>query len=207
MSTPISSSGGFRNERQILATLEHPYITRLIDGGTTDDGRPYFVMDYIDGLPLYRYCDKNRLGIRERLRLFCRVCEAVEYAHQRRVIHRDLKPSNIFVANDGTPRLFDFGIAKLLDPSLASDTLQPTATALRMMTVDYASPEQIRGEKVTFATDVYSLGVILFELLTGFRPYLLESRAPHDVARVRYATMASLAQAMPLQRRMAAYPP
>lgn len=173
----------FRNERQILATLEHPYITRLIDGGTTEDGRPYFVMDYIDGLALYRYCEKNRLSIRDRLQLFCRVCEAVEYAHQRLVIHRDLKPSNIIVTNDGTPRLLDFGIAKLLDPELASDTLQPTATALRMMTVDYASPEQVRGEKVTFATDVYSLGVILFELLTGFRPYVLTSRAPHDVAK------------------------
>lgn len=173
----------FRNERQILAALDHPFITRLIDGGTTDDGRPYFVMDYIDGLPLYRYCDRQRLSVAERLRLFCRVCEAVEYAHQKLVIHRDLKPSNIFITNDGTPRLLDFGIAKLLDPNLAIDTLQPTATALRMMTVDYASPEQVRGEKVTYATDVYSLGVILFELLTGYRPYKIESRSPHDVAR------------------------
>ncbi|CAN5399199.1 hypothetical protein BH10ACI2_BH10ACI2_17180 [soil metagenome] len=173
----------FRNERQILAALDHPFITRLIDGGTTDDGRPYFVMEFIDGLPLYRYCDKNRLSIRERLVLFCRVTEAVEYAHHRLVIHRDLKPSNIFIANDGSPRLLDFGIAKLLDPELASYTLQPTATARRMMTVDYASPEQVRGEKVTYATDVYSLGVILFELLTGHRPYKLTSRSPHDVAR------------------------
>lgn len=173
----------FRNERQILATLDHPYITRLIDGGSTDDGRPYFVMEYIDGYPLYRYCDKKKLGVAERLELFSRVMEAVEYAHQKRVIHRDLKPSNIFITTDGSPRLLDFGIAKLLDPDLASDTLQPTATALRMMTVDYASPEQVRGEKVTFATDVYSLGVILFELLTGYRPYRVASRSPHDVAR------------------------
>ena len=173
----------FRNERQILAALDHPFITRLIDGGTTEDGRPYFVMEYIDGLPLYRYCDRQRLSIEERLKLFCRVCEAVEYAHQKQVIHRDLKPSNIFITNDGTPRLLDFGIAKLLDPELAIDTLRPTATALRMMTVDYASPEQIRGEPVTYATDVYSLGVVLFELLTGFRPYALPSRSPHDVAR------------------------
>ena len=173
----------FRNERQILAALDHPFITRLIDGGTTDDGRPYFVMEFIDGLPLYRSCDKNRLSINERLRLFCRISEAVEYAHQKLVIHRDLKPSNIFIANDGTPRLLDFGIAKLLDPEMASDTLQPTATALRMMTVDYASPEQIRGEKVAYATDVYSLGVILFELLTGHRPYKVKSRSAHDVAR------------------------
>lgn len=173
----------FRNERQILAALDHPFITRLIDGGTTDDGRPYFVMEYIDGLPLYRYCDREKLDLNQRLQLFSRICEAVEYAHQRRVIHRDLKPSNIFITNDGSPRLLDFGIAKLLDPELAIDTLQPTATALRMMTVDYASPEQIRGDKVTFATDVYSLGVILFELLTGFRPYPFSSRSPHEVAR------------------------
>lgn len=173
----------FRNERQILAALDHPFITRLIDGGTTPDGRPYFVMEYIDGQTLYRHCDKKRLSINERLELFCRVCEAVEYAHGRQIIHRDLKPSNVFVTNDGQPRLLDFGIAKLLDPEMASDTLQPTATALRMMTVDYASPEQVRGEKVTYATDVYSLGVILFELLTGRRPYKLKSRSPHDVAR------------------------
>lgn len=173
----------FRNERQILATLDHPYITRLIDGGSTDDGRPYFVMEYIDGFPIYRYCDKNKLGILARLELFCRVMDAVEYAHQKRVIHRDLKPSNIFITTDGSPRLLDFGIAKLLDPDLAIDTLQPTATALRMMTVDYASPEQVRGEKVTFATDVYSLGVILYELLTGYRPYRLTSRSTHEVAR------------------------
>lgn len=173
----------FKNERQILATLEHPYITRLIDGGSTDDGRPYFVMEYIDGSPLYRYCDRNRSDIEERLELFGRICEAVEYAHQKMVIHRDLKPSNIFVTGDGTPRLLDFGIAKLLDPDLAHDTLQPTATLLRMMTVDYASPEQVRGEKVTFASDIYSLGVILYELLIGYRPYVIASRAPHDVAK------------------------
>lgn len=173
----------FRNERQILATLEHPYITRLIDGGTTDDGRPYFVMDYIDGLPLYRYCDKNRLTIRERLELFGRICEAVEYAHHKMVIHRDLKPSNVIVTEDGTPRLLDFGIAKLLDPELAHDTLQPTATALRMMTMDYASPEQVRGDKITFESDIYSLGVILFELLTGYRPYAVTGRSPHEMAR------------------------
>lgn len=173
----------FRNERQILAALDHPFITRLIDGGTTPDGRPYFVMEYLDGQTLYRYSDKKRLTIDERLDLFCRVCEAVEYAHGKQVIHRDLKPSNIFVTNDGQPRLLDFGIAKLLNPEMASDTLQPTATALRMMTVDYASPEQVRGEKVTYATDVYSLGVILFELMTGRRPYKIKGRSPHDVAR------------------------
>lgn len=174
----------FRIERQILATLSHPYITRLLDGGTTDDGRPFFVMDYIAGLPLYRFADENRLTINERLKLFVKICEAVEYAHQNLIIHRDLKPSNILVAKDGSPRLLDFGIAKLLDPELSADTLQPTATAMRMMTVDYASPEQIRGEQVTFATDIYSLGVILFELLTGHRPYRFANRTPHEIARV-----------------------
>ncbi len=173
----------FRNERQILAALEHPNITMLLDGGTTDDGRPYFVMDYIEGLPLYRYCDTNRLNVVERLKLFSCVCEAVEYAHQNMVIHRDLKPSNILVANDGTPKLLDFGIAKLLNPELAADTLQPTATALRMMTVDYASPEQVRGGDVTYLSDVYSLGVVLYELLTGHRPYAYRSRLQHEVAR------------------------
>lgn len=173
----------FRNERQILAALDHPFITRLIDGGTTSDGRPYFVMEFVDGHALYRHCDKRRMSTRDRVQLFTRICEAVEYAHKKRVIHRDLKPSNIVVSEDGSPRLLDFGIAKLLDPDLASETLQPTATALRMMTVDYASPEQIRGEKVSYSTDVYSLGVILFELLTGHRPYHVKSRSPHDVAR------------------------
>jgi len=173
----------FRNERQILAALEHPNITMLLDGGTSDDGRPYFVMDFIEGLPLYRYCDTNRLNVAERLKLFCCICEAVEYAHQNMVIHRDLKPSNILVANDGTPKLLDFGIAKLLNPDLAADTLQPTATALRMMTVDYASPEQVRGGEITYLSDVYSLGVILYELLTGHRPYAYRSRLQHEVAR------------------------
>lgn len=173
----------FRNERQILATLDHPYITRLVDGGTTDDGRPYFVMDCVHGLPLYRFADKKLLSTLERLRLFLRIGEAVEYAHQMRVIHRDIKPSNILVLDDASPRLLDFGIAKLLDPDLASETLKPTATALRMMTVDYASPEQVRGEKVTFATDVYSLGVVLYELLTGYRPYRVTSRAAHEIAK------------------------
>ncbi|MBX7063046.1 MAG: protein kinase [Pyrinomonadaceae bacterium] len=173
----------FRNERQILAALDHPYITRLIDGGTTDDGRPYFVMDLIDGEPLYAFADGNRLSLNDRLLLFGRICQAVEYAHERRIIHRDLKPGNIFVASDGSPRLLDFGIAKLLDAELAIDTLQPTATAIRMMTVDYASPEQVRGETVTYASDVYSLGVILYELLSGRRPYRIESRNSLEAAK------------------------
>ena len=174
----------FRHERQILAALDHPFIARLLDGGATSTGQPYFVMEYIKGQPLYRHCDARRLSVRERLRLFCQICEAVEYAHQKQIIHRDLKPSNILVSAAGAPKLFDFGIAKLLDPELASDTNPMTATAMRMMTVEYSSPEQVQGLPVTFLSDVYSLGVLLYELLTGHRPYHFRSRQLHEVARV-----------------------
>jgi serine/threonine protein kinase/Tfp pilus assembly protein PilF len=173
----------FRNERQILAALEHPNIAHLLGGGTTSDGLPYFIMEYIEGQSLYQYCDVYRLSIRERLRLFGLICDAVHYAHRKLVIHRDLKPSNILVAANGTPKLLDFGIAKLLDPELVSPTEPQTATALRMMTMEYASPEQVQGEAVTFLSDIYSLGVILYELLTGHRPYRFRSRAPHEMAR------------------------
>src|SRR5918998_3356840 len=175
----------FRNERQILATLDHPYIARLLDGGTTDDGLPYFVMEYIEGAPLYRYSDERQLAVAERLRLFSMVCDAVNYAHQKLVIHRDIKPSNILVTPGGVPKLLDFGIAKLLNPEFAGEiTLDPTATAMRLMTPEYAAPEQVRGEPVSPATDVYSLGVLLYEILTGHRPYRLRNRSPHEMARV-----------------------
>ncbi|MBA2341171.1 MAG: protein kinase [Pyrinomonadaceae bacterium] len=174
----------FRNERQILATLDHPNIARLLDGGTTDDGLPYFIMEYIEGQPLYYYCDVQKLNTAERLHLFCQICSAVAYAHRSFVVHRDIKPSNILVASNGSPKLLDFGIAKLLNPELASDIFSPTATAMRLMTPEYASPEQVRGEPVTPATDIYSLGVLLYELLTGHRPYRLRHRASHEVARV-----------------------
>jgi len=175
----------FRNERQILATLDHPYIARLLDGGTTDDGLPYFVMEHIEGLPVYRYSDERQLTVGERLRLFGMVCDAVNYAHQKLVIHRDIKPSNILVTPGGVPKLLDFGIAKLLNPEFAGEiTLDPTATAMRLMTPEYAAPEQVRGEPVSPATDVYSLGVLLYELLTGHRPYRLRNRSPHEMARV-----------------------
>src|SRR5262245_11797032 len=174
----------FRNERQILAALNHPNIARLLDGGATDDGLPYFVMEYIEGMPIHRYCDTRRLTIAERLKLFRQVCAAAHYAHDNQVIHRDIKPGNILVTEDGTPKLLDFGIAKILDPELAADTIDPTVTALRLMTPEYASPEQARGEQVTAATDQYSLGVLLYELLTGHRPYRLRSRAPHEIARI-----------------------
>jgi serine/threonine protein kinase len=175
----------FRHERQILASFDHPNIARLLDGGTTEDGLPYFVMEYIDGTPIDEYCDRGRLDTAARLKLFRQVCSAVQYAHQNLVVHRDIKPGNILVTAEGVPKLLDFGIAKILNPEMyASSAIQPTATALRMMTPNYASPEQVRGEPITTASDVYSLGVILYELLTGHRPYHVRSRLPHDIARV-----------------------
>ncbi|HEV2904694.1 MAG TPA: serine/threonine-protein kinase, partial [Pyrinomonadaceae bacterium] len=175
----------FRKERQILAALDHSNIARLLDGGTTDDGLPYFVMEFIEGQPLYQYCDNRKLTIGERLKLFSAVCDAVHYAHQKQVVHRDIKPSNVLVTSDGVPKLLDFGIAKLLNPELAGDiTHDPTATAMRLMTPEYASPEQVQGAPITPSTDVYSLGVLLYELLSGHRPYRLFNRAPHEIARV-----------------------
>ena len=157
-----------RNERQILAKLDHPNIAALHDGGTTDDGLPYFVMEYVDGVPLLAYCSQGDLSLARRLALFCTVCEAVEHAHRHLVVHRDLKPSNIFVSQDGIPKLLDFGIARILDDRERS--AEVTAGVLRFFTPGYASPEQVRGERVTTASDVYSLGVVLYELLTGERP-------------------------------------
>lgn len=174
----------FRNERQILANLNHPNIARLLDGGTTDDGLPYFVMEYIEGKPVTRYCDAKRLTLDERLKLFRQVCAAIVNAHQNLVIHRDIKPGNILVTDGGVLKLLDFGIAKILNPELAHDTIEPTATAVRLMTPEYASPEQVRGEKITPASDQYSLGVLLYELITGHRPYRLKNYLPHEVARV-----------------------
>jgi serine/threonine protein kinase/tetratricopeptide (TPR) repeat protein len=175
----------FRNERQILATLDHQHIAKLLDGGTTEEGLPYFVMEFIEGQPVYQYCDERRLNVTERLRLFAQVCDAVDYAHRSLVIHRDIKPSNIMVTPGGAPKLLDFGIAKVLNPELAADiTLDPTGTAMLLMTPEYAAPEQVRGHHVTPSTDVYSLGVLLYELLTGHRPYHLVHRSPHEIARV-----------------------
>ena len=173
----------FRHERQILASFEHPFIARLLDGGTTTEGVPYFVMEYVDGETLYQFCDKNRLGIRDRLKLFQKVCSAIEYAHDNRIIHRDIKPSNILISRARSPKLLDFGIAKILDPNLIHESLNPTASMLRLMTPDYASPEQIQGGDVGPSSDIYSLGVLLYELLSGCRPYALAGRALHDVSR------------------------
>ena len=174
----------FRNERQILASLQHPYIGGLLDGGTTADGLPYFAMEYIEGQRIVDYCDAHQLDTSTRIELFRKVCAAVQYAHQNLIIHRDIKPANVLVTADGTPKLLDFGIAKLLNPELAGETIAPTAAGPQLMTPEYASPEQVRGEPVTTATDVYSLGVLLYELLTGRRPYRLTSRTPAEIARV-----------------------
>ncbi len=175
----------FRTERQILAGLDHPNIARLIDGGTTADGLPYLVMEYVDGMPLGTYADSRQLDTNARLELFVRLCGAVQYAHQSLVIHRDIKPANVLVSPDGVPKLLDFGIAKLLNAELTGQSLTAaTAPGLQLMTPEYASPEQVRGEQVTTATDVYSLGILLYELLTGRLPYRLTSRAAPEIVRI-----------------------
>jgi serine/threonine protein kinase/tetratricopeptide (TPR) repeat protein len=170
----------FRRERQILAGLDHPNIARLFDGGTTDDNLPYFVMEYVEGQPLDRFCDERKLSIEERLKLFQGVCAAVQYAHRNLVVHRDIKPHNILVTVDGSPKLMDFGIAKLLNPEVAGEPITATDVA---MTPEYASPEQARGGPITTAADVYSLGVVLYELLTGHRPYKLTTHNTLEVLR------------------------
>ncbi len=173
----------FLNERQILAGLEHPHIARLLDGGTTSDGRPYLVMDLVEGEPIDLYCLRRALDVRARLGLFREVCAAVQYAHQNLVVHRDIKPGNILVTRDGTPKLLDFGIAKLLRAGGDLRSPQATVTQFRALTLDYASPEQVQGQSITTASDVYSLGVLLYELLTGRRPHALESRTHTEVER------------------------
>ncbi len=170
----------FHLERQTLANLEHPNIARLLDGGASEDGFPFLVMEYIEGRPIDRYCREKRLTITERLELFRIVCSAVQCAHQNFVVHRDLKPSNILVTPDGQPKLLDFGIAKLLDEAAESKTAAITRTRVQLLTPSYASPEQLRGAKVTTASDVYSLGVILYELLTGVHPFRAAIDRPHD---------------------------
>jgi tetratricopeptide (TPR) repeat protein len=171
----------FRHERRILANLEHPYIGRLLDAGTTPDGRPYFVMEYVEGQPIISYCADHRLDLAAVLELFRKVCDAVSCAHRNLVVHRDLKASNILVSADGNPKLLDFGIAKLLDPQ---NRTEDTAPAGRLMTLDCASPEQVRGETVTTSTDIYSLGLLLFELLVKRPPWNFRSMSVPDSEQV-----------------------
>ncbi|HUR27170.1 MAG TPA: serine/threonine-protein kinase, partial [Planctomycetota bacterium] len=166
----------FARERAVLAGLEHPNIARLYDGGATDDGRPFLVMEFVEGLPLDEHVRASVPSLRERVELFLSICSAVGHAHQRLVVHRDLKPSNVLVSKDGTPKLLDFGIAKLLTPS-GAESEERTLTAQRILTPLYASPEQLRGERVTTQSDVYSLGVLLYELLCTARPFD-ETRKP-----------------------------
>jgi serine/threonine-protein kinase len=169
----------FRVERQIQATLNHPNIARLLDGGMTPEGAPYFVMEYVQGLPLDDYCRANNLSVGKKLGLFLQVCSAIEYAHKSLVVHRDIKPANVLVEEDGTPKLLDFGIAKLLD----SEAGPAAATTTRLMTPEFASPEQLRGEPITTATDVYGLGALLYHLLSGIHPFAEHSGNPVEMMR------------------------
>ncbi len=170
----------FGRERQILAALAHPNIARLLDAGTTDDGLPFLVMEYVEGMPIDEFCQREDSDLNERLQIFRIVCDAVAFAHRNLIVHRDLKPSNILVTTDGIPKLLDFGISKLLTPEFEAES-KHTITKLGAMTPEYASPEQLRGESVTTATDVYSLGVILYELLTAHRPFEFKTRSAEEI--------------------------
>jgi eukaryotic-like serine/threonine-protein kinase len=174
----------FRAERQILATLNHPNIARLLDGGVTDDGQPYLALELVDGDPIDRYCDARSLSLRDRIQLFLTVLEATQYAHRNLIVHRDLKPSNILVSADGRVTLLDFGIAKLLDPVAVPGEAPATRTGAIVMTPEYAAPEQVQGGPVGTATDVYALGVLLYQLLTGRRPYEVRGMSAADCQRV-----------------------
>jgi serine/threonine protein kinase/Flp pilus assembly protein TadD len=174
----------FRSERGILARLEHPNIARFLDGGNADDGTPFLAMEYVDGVPITEYCQNNNLSVIERLKLFRNVCSAVQYLHQNLIIHRDLKSSNILVTKDGIPKLLDFGIAKLLSPEFEDQGSTQTMTMLRMMTPDFASPEQVLGLPITTSSDIYSLGALLFELLTEQKAHQFKNYSPTEIERV-----------------------
>lgn len=189
-----------RTERQILAGLDHPFIARLYDGAATESGEPYFVMEYVDGLPIDAFCQHNRLSVEKRIALFVKVCAAVQFAHRNLIVHRDIKPSNILVTAAGDPKLLDFGIAKVLNPEAWPIDLEPTRAADRMLTPSYASPEQYRGGTVTTTSDVYSLGVLFYRLLTGGLPHDLTGRSPGEIERV-------LCETEPLRPSLAAEQP
>ncbi|MGA3187089.1 MAG: protein kinase [Bryobacteraceae bacterium] len=172
----------FRHERQILASFDHPNIAGLLDGGSTPNGEPYLVMDFVEGTPIDQYCDSHSLSVAERITLFRQVCSAVQYVHQNLIVHRDLKPSNILVTADGVPKLLDFGIAKILNPEMMPTMVDATRAEDRVMTPAYASPEQVRGEPITTASDIYSLGVVLYELFTGRRPYRMKGSTVLELA-------------------------
>jgi serine/threonine protein kinase len=174
----------FRRERQTLATLNHPNIGAILDGGEMEDGRPYIVMEYVEGQPITLASESGNLSIRQRVELFRSVCSAVHYAHQKLVIHRDIKPSNVLVSPKGVVKLIDFGISKPLAPEFVPGEFSPTESGHRLMTPDYASPEQLFGQPLTTATDIYSLGVLLFEVLTGLRPYTLRDLSPAAAERL-----------------------
>jgi tetratricopeptide (TPR) repeat protein len=174
----------FLIEQKILARLQHPNIAQILDGGVTENDSPYFVLEYVAGTPIDEYCNKNSMTIKQRLNLFKSVCYAVHYAHQNLVIHRDLKPGHILVTDDGIPKLLDFGIAKLLDSNAAENAVHLTQEELRLLTPEYASPEQICGLPISTASDIYSLGVILYELLTGHLPYSLKAKSPFEMEKI-----------------------
>ncbi|MBX7174396.1 MAG: serine/threonine protein kinase [Pyrinomonadaceae bacterium] len=178
-----STKENFRRERQILARLEHENIARILDGGATDDGTPFLVMEYVEGLPLDEYCEKENLSVNQRLNLFLKVCEAVTFAHQNLIVHRDLKPNNILVKKDGKVKLLDFGIAKLLQTDEVDFSAEQTLKG-NAFTPEYASPEQINGDVITMASDVYSLGVVLYELLTNTRPHSFKDKSLNEILRI-----------------------
>ncbi len=172
----------FRRERQILANLNHPFIARLLDGGTTQDGTPYFVMEYLRGANAVEYASRHNLSVNERLKLFLKICEAVKHAHEQGIIHRDIKPTNVLVTNEGEPKLLDFGIAKVLQEN--EREAANTMTGFRLFTPEYSSPEQARGENLSVASDIYSLGVLLYELLTTHQPFDFTNRSPLEIAQI-----------------------
>jgi serine/threonine protein kinase len=203
----------FSHERRILATLEHDQIARLYDGGRTDDGIPYLVIELVDGSSIDSYCDSRCLTIDERLMLFVRVCDAVQYAHQHLIVHRDIKPGNILVTHQGEPKLLDFGIAKVITAISGADE-----TRMALMTPHYASPEQLRGDPISTGSDIYSLGVVLYRLIAGRLPFDPTGITPHELARLicdvepkppstaRTADSAALRDGRAARRRSAALP-